>query len=316
MKKSLTLILFFAALFCKGQNLVPNPSFEDTVSCPNFGGQVWKAQYWQTVANSPDYFHSCNPFYDFSVPYNFVGYQPPSTGEAYMGLWIYQEGQPYRELLGTNLLAPLVIGQRYYINFKVCLSFNANYSNHGACNNMGILFSTANFLNSSFNVTNYCQVKSDSIIADSINWTSVSGSFIADSAYTYISFGNFFSNDSTDTLHLMPSNAYRAYYYLDDVCVSTDSNYCQQWTGILDDNFENNLKIYPQPSTGKIVMDNIPIGWLEMKLINQETKVLKTIKSSGEKSIQINLESYNAGLYIIKINTKKNIITKKIILTN
>lgn len=57
-------------------NLVPNPSFEDTVSCPNYANQIDKAVGWHASRNTPDYFNGCDWLTsNQSVPNNFRGYQ-------------------------------------------------------------------------------------------------------------------------------------------------------------------------------------------------------------------------------------------------
>ncbi len=72
------------------------------------------------------------------------------------------------------------------------------------------------------------------------------GSFIADSAYTFLLIGNFFSFDSI--LHLCIGNsAYAAYYYIDNVCLSSTENNCysNQTT-----NCEESFVVYPNPNSG------------------------------------------------------------------
>ena len=64
-------------------NLVPNPSFEDTVTCPNNRGQITYATSWlnPTIA-SPDYMNACNAG-QVGVPSNYLGTQNAHTGNAY-----------------------------------------------------------------------------------------------------------------------------------------------------------------------------------------------------------------------------------------
>jgi hypothetical protein len=110
----LFILIFLSSIhLCNAQmNLVPNPSFEDTVMYPDAGAQVARARYWEIVTNTPDYFHSCCPFPQFTVPQNTFGFQWPYNGAAYIGLWDYinTPGSPsdsmYREVIGTNLISP------------------------------------------------------------------------------------------------------------------------------------------------------------------------------------------------------------------
>ena len=98
-------------------------------------------------------------------------------------------------------------------------------------------------------LNNWAHLYTDSIISDTLNWTKISGSTIADSAYKYLGIGNFFDDNHTDTLIWggAPFGSSGAYYYIDDVCVSTDSLYNESWTGIANLKGKGNLKIFPNP---------------------------------------------------------------------
>ena len=134
-------IIFLLSVYTttlNGQNLVPNPSFEDTVNCPSSMSQIYNANHWNSSRFSPDYFNGCS-IGDVSVPSNVFGFQYPSDGNAYCGVGIYSDGVPYfnsHEFFGTNLNTPLIVGSKYLVSFKISL---ANYSNY-ACNNLGVKF--------------------------------------------------------------------------------------------------------------------------------------------------------------------------------
>src|ERR1035438_9743087 len=93
MKKFLiyVLILFAKQENCFSQvNLIPNPSFEDTLSCPNGQGQVYKTPPWfDPTMDTPDYFNQCysGGLTNVHVPDNFEGYQFARTGVAYAGFF-------------------------------------------------------------------------------------------------------------------------------------------------------------------------------------------------------------------------------------
>src|SRR5436189_139332 len=84
MKKIWKYFFLLLSTSASAQNLVPNPSFEDTVACPTTVDQVYKATGWHSYRPSPDYFNTCADSASlFSVPYNAFGYQYPRTGNAY-----------------------------------------------------------------------------------------------------------------------------------------------------------------------------------------------------------------------------------------
>jgi hypothetical protein len=84
----LVILFLIIALQANAQNnLVPNPSFEDTIHCPTLPHQIGGyLQYW--VAGQGD-FHcaTCPRVYDLGVPYNGWGFQFPRTGHAYTGIY-------------------------------------------------------------------------------------------------------------------------------------------------------------------------------------------------------------------------------------
>jgi len=205
------------------QNLVPNPSFEDYTSCPNGSGQVNKATGWDSYNSSPEYFHYCSTV--VSVPDNWgFGYQCSATGNAHCGFIAYNPWSPNnRELIGRQLSNALIPGEIYYVNMKVSLGEWSNC----ATNKLGILFSTIPYDGpSSPPINNSSHIYASAIITDTINWLTITGSFIADSAYEYIIIGNFFDDANTDTSINDNSNLCKSYYFVDDVCVSMDSLTC------------------------------------------------------------------------------------------
>src|SRR5689334_3336055 len=100
MKKLTTLTMFiFTTLATLSQNLVPNPSFEDTIACP-WNGRVYFCEHWMNFGETPDYNHVCGPGGNgFGVPENIIGYQQAATGNAYCDLFTYSTNGLYREFL-------------------------------------------------------------------------------------------------------------------------------------------------------------------------------------------------------------------------
>jgi hypothetical protein len=308
------IVMFFSCGVCSGQNLVPNPSFEDTVSCPVFGGQVNLAVGWHAVATTPDYFNACTTTSAFDVPLNTCGYQYPATGQAYVGLDTYDViDTTYREIIGAFLTSSMIIGIKYFVSFKASFSAGIFQAINIAANKLGILFSTVDYLSNPPPINNFCQVYTDSIISDSLNWTTIKGSFIADSAYSFISIGNFFQNFFTDTIHLNPTNHTRAYYYIDDVCVSTDSLTCNSTVGINELKNQDDLILFPNPFTDKV---NITIKRNELlevslydvtsrKIFNQSFTIPIAIGT-----ISINTEQLAKGIYLYEVRNKNGVIKK------
>ena len=203
MRLPLLIFLFVWAVSLKAQvNLVPNPSFEETDSCPNYLGEIENAIGWWSSKPSPDYFHSCGA-QSLSIPYNNFGYQDVVDGNAYAGFWAYGFGNA-RECISTELNEPMVIGKRYIFSVNVN---RADFYSHpflypnASCNKLGVIFSTEEFnLNNPIPINNWAHIYSDSVIQDTINWITIQGSFISDDFYSYINIGNFFDDNHTDIL--------------------------------------------------------------------------------------------------------------------
>ena len=220
MKKIFTFFLFAVSVNVHGQgNLVPNPSFEQYSSCPDGNGEVNRATNWNAF-NTADYFNICATSSDIQVPENYFGYQQPATGNGYCGFFTYYGGFDYHEFIYAQLITPLIVNQKYFVSFKVSPS-DSSYCIYS--NKTGIKFFTSFPLNVFPNNTD--QFHTNVIITDTAGWTRLYGSFIADSVYKYAVIGNFFSDANTDIIDHNCGLPF-SYYFIDDVCVSTDSLSC------------------------------------------------------------------------------------------
>lgn len=237
-------LLFCAPLPSTAQNLVPNPSFEQYDTCPAWPGFVSKPLFWNRWDQDPEYFHACAGALGdadtlLNVPWNGWSWQYAHNGDAYVGVACFQ-GADFKELVGAQLLLPLLVGQTYFVSFWVNLASEGSYwESRWACNNQGLLFTMDEHIWSGFTGSgpefsprNYAHVNNPTILTDTAGWTLVSGSFVADSAYRYIVLGNFFSDALTDTIHLSTEPSLAAYYFYDAICVSPTPGECPMATAI------------------------------------------------------------------------------------
>jgi hypothetical protein len=234
MKITIFILLLFVQFDSSAQNLIPNPSFEQYVDCPVGHTQNWfylGPNDWVCSRGTPDYFNSCwtSGINNVDVPYNSQGHQFASEGQGYMGIIGYDSTSVlWQEAIGTTLSQPLQIGTEYYVSFKV--SYAETFTNY-AINKIGLRFSNElyNLIDDGTMapIDNIAHIYTDSIITETSSWVTISGSFIADSAYEYVMIGNFFHPDSVDIqLTSLFGNNQQVYYYIDEVCVSTSPFTC------------------------------------------------------------------------------------------
>ena len=318
--KQLTLILLLSCTLLmnnsNGQNLVSNPSFEDTVSCPTGNSQINKAAGWISLCGSPDYYNSCNtnPF-DVGVPNNWAGYQQAASGNAYAGFATYSNSAPNsREFPACILSSPLIIGTRYYVSFKVSLSLTSNIQTNCASDKIGATFTTGAACDSL--ITNNPPVFTDSVITDTLNWTRITGSFVVDSAYTYLVIGNFFDDANTDTVKFFNDFSDNAYYYLDDVCVGTDSNFVYNYsytTGINENNLQAQFSFYPNPVNNFLNIQNNFQTSFDLMVHNSLGQQLYSEQNITSNNLQLDVSNYSSGLLFITINSNHNQFTYKLL---
>lgn len=310
----LLIVIFGLNRFKSQVNLVPNPSFETFSVCPNSAGQISNAIGWNNFSGTCDYFNSCDMNSGFSVPFNSLGYQIPSFGNAYGGCVTYMSPSliylNYREHMGIALVNTLTIGVKYYVSFKTVLTKSNLGPSNCATSKIGAMFSTITFSNSISPITNNPKIYSNSLITDTTNWTSVFGSFIADSAYKYIALGNFFSNNNTDTLIFTNDSYCSSYYFIDDVCVSTDSTFCSEYsTSVREFNKTNELQLFPNPANSALQINGIEEGAVLITTIFGE--VIERLNKFENKSTIINTSNYPDGLYFVKTkNTMLKLVIK------
>lgn len=309
--------ILFTAGQSHAQNLVPNPSFEEYENCPNNLGQVYNVSGWASTRLSPDYFNACSSggFNSPSVPHNYWGYQIPSSGNAYCGFAARYGPDNIREFLGASLNQSLQSGTEYFASFKVSLSFKDTNSLSCAVNNLGMLLTMNQYSEANpAPICNCAQVYETSIISDTSAWITVSGSFIADSNYTFINIGNFFSDLLTDSIQIH-GQVCDAYYYIDDVCLSADSNYCYNYHYTSVDNIKNinNINIYPNPFCNDLTIADQSQICLEFSVFSFLGNEL--LHSSFDRSIihHIDMNILPKGTYILKILKINNLIDSYII---
>ncbi len=210
-------------------NLVPNGSFEDTISCPNTTGGLSNCKYWYDPnLCSSDYFNSCAPiFTDVSIPQNFAGFQNPRTGDAYGGFYVFVPfyTSSYREAIAVELNEVLKKDFVYCVKFYISLADSMYY----AVNRISLAFTTTKYLDTTCNldmINLTPQINSNgNYLTNKIEWLEISSTYKATGNERFVIISNFQNNSNLDTLFLNNGgqknvNTIASYYYIDDVSIT------------------------------------------------------------------------------------------------
>lgn len=291
------------------QNLIPNPSFESYSSCPTIAAQLYRATNWfqprktstasVNQACSSEYYNACSAGL-VSVPYNSFGVQYPRTGNAYIGFSFYESiGWNYREYAEVKLIDPLVAGQRYKLEFYASLTDYCRYAikQLDACFTADSLFDSTVFVISSI----VPQIQNTTFVSDTMNWTKVSGSFIAAGGEHFLTLGNFQLDSLTDTLRVInnPNNYFNgAYYYIDDVSLMVDSS-----ASVEEVDGRGSMMVYPNPAKSHFTINlskplipaNTFVLYSKFGIEKKQIKILNSITHIGVEDIDNGVYYWHYG---------------------
>jgi len=215
----------------------------------------------------------------------------------------------WREYIGAQLLSPLEVGSTYQISMKVVLSNDTLAYGSVACNKFGLRF--GNTLFSSLNpapTDNFAHLYSNSVLTDTLNWTTISGTFVADSAYTFVMLGNFFDDANIDTVRMKQIPNWVGYYYLDDVYVGKVQENSVETTS-------NELfRIFPNPTNGTVFIETNELVE-SIEVLNALGQKISFKKIDAMSSISIELP-YEVGVYYLRLNCSDKTETIRVIKTN
>lgn len=257
-------------------NIVPNPSFEKFSGTPI--GWYYKGahfdnviQYWNSpTSTSPDIFGK-----GVRVPGSWkdkgFGNQTAQNGDRFIGLTMYgcSEGKPHcREYVQIQLSEPLVIGQRYEVEFYI-----AHLPRSMHCNNMGIYFSEKQF---EFRTEEFLefepQVKEENVATIySRAWRKVRREFTAANNADHLIIGNFYKDEATLTSKNSGQDFKYAYYYFDNISVK------KQQPILAVPKHTNDLLIKPVSAGDVIILKNIFFDLNKSALLPRSSQTLQDL---------------------------------------
>ena len=284
----ISLCLVFIKIKTDAQNLVPNPDFETYSLCPNWWSspgddQIARCTGWDYlspgVGGTSDYYNSCGTM--------FMNDQLAHSGTGYAGIYTYEPANSqYREYLQVQLTSPLVSGTTYTVRmYAVSANGSPGYAKACLTNGLGFYFKSSQVTTNSTKCLNVTpQVESLSILADSVNWTLISGSFVAGGGEQWLVIGCF-ENDNNISVTGYSASAPAAYYLIDDVSVTSgvlpiqlisfEAKQSEEGLILLD------WQITPENNNDKFIIEKSPDG-----KIFEETGKVKG--AAGNPSIALN----------------------------
>lgn len=200
--------------------------------------------WFKPSCGTSDYYNGCGSG-NFTVPANFLGYQPARTGNAYVGGYMLFPNSSYcREYVEAGLTTTLTAGHEYYVSFWVSLS-DWQPGGLSAVNQIAACFAPGPVDSFGWTQLSFLTpqiINTANYIGDTLNWVKVSGTFIANGTESWILLGNFshFANQTSQVI-TGSATSNTPYYYIDDVCVfdmapntqSHDTTLCGLSNGIL-----------------------------------------------------------------------------------
>jgi hypothetical protein len=238
MKTLFIVVLISISFVADAQNLIPNGSFENYTGCPSTLNQLDSCIFWNNPTwQSPDYFNACSAGAALST----FGYQQTHSGTAYAGIILGHPGSHVREYLETSLTTPLIAGECYHFEMYA----NQAHWNYTSDNLMVYFSDTLIEMATGQPLPFIPQiVNTPGNLLDTMNWSIISGEYLAVGGESYLIIGNF--NDTANATYTLVGNAmgvYSCYAYIDDV--KLEHTVCSS----LSDIEQYNVNLFPNPAS-------------------------------------------------------------------
>lgn len=301
-------IMIFLILFSNvySQNLVPNPSFEDMISCPQWVGDFTVSDWIKPTWGSSDYFHTCS--WELGIPQNVFGWQHPRTGNAYVGAHGSNpsSGSNAREYIQCQLISPLEAGELYEVSFWVSRTDSSTY----AVDNVGAYLSTTaisrNDGNPFVQFTPQVVSNPNEPVTDAVNWVQIVDTIMAIGSEQYLTIGVFSDDANTNWTPVSGGWNEVFHYYYDDVSVIKITTNSIHGLG------KNNVSVFPNPSNGIVtITSGTAIESYEVYSLAGQVIASEDV---NYRNTVIDLTMHPAGLYVIGIKTNELTSIKKIII--
>lgn len=206
-------------------NLVENPSFEQTEGRIKRGGAITVAVGWMSPTKASADMFSVKVKEGYGTPNNNLGVEEPQDGSNYVGIRAFSyNDKEARNYISSKLKMTMKKDQKYCVKFYVNLAEASKY----ASNNIGINFSKKQYNISeakSIMTSTSVMHKDNPVFNGQFGWDEVCGVYKAAGGEKFLTIGNFSSNGSTENQRLKKSKTFSgaavvsAYYFIDNISV-------------------------------------------------------------------------------------------------
>ncbi len=239
MNRLILLLLLLVPGVAQAQvNLVRNGGFEQYDFCPTDYDQIKKAVYWNTIDTlsmdagcAPEYCNACadSVTTPLNVPAGGSYHHSARSGVGMVESNMYFNNSYSGEMAQRNytqgrLFNHLAAGTNYCVTFYVTLAQRSGYASNmiGAYLDNGSIDSGQDSSHCGLPKTAFTpQIVDTTIIKDTLHWVKIQGSFVANGSEQFITIGNFFDINHTDSVKLNYPQSYGpvSVYLIDDVSV-------------------------------------------------------------------------------------------------
>jgi len=223
-------------------------------------------------------------------------------GLSYSGFYTYAGA--WREYIAVKLTDTLEANKEYCVSFRVSRKsiFGGGTDSFGAFFDHDSIFDTSNY-----NLPFIPQVESPKgmVVSDTLMWTLVSGSFIANGDERFMAIGNFRDDTSTTYIHVDSSKNGFAYYFLDSVWVYN----CESSVGI-NENYKVELSITVTDGVLTFILEEGSRPY-DISIFDMRGRVVYERLKHIDLNPKIRLSDFSKGVYVLKLTSPDYMVARK-----
>jgi len=305
MRKAILTVIFLLIVFLtNAQNLVPNPSFEDTIQVQGQPG----LNTWRNNLGSPDYYsnHYYGPFYSLRADTNGRGGQTPYDGAAIFAFAVLDRRFPEtREYLQMELNQTLQKDKLYEVEFFISLadSFEWAYGYE----DFGVHFSDTLYPNNlDHKVREYRPYFISDTVWDSTNkkgWEKFHLTYQAKGTEKFMTIGCFKKDSEVNAFLVFGGGSFifhkvGSMYFIDMIRVEM----VDTANSVAENSLLATSMLYPNPVRTLLSIDwpyqNLP----QFQVWNQKGQQFSLPASIIENGLQLEVATLPKGLYLLQVS--------------